>query len=278
MTAVLFGCFELSTPHDLEQTQKKQIGAIMANSNQLVYKTVDNQAVTTSLAIAQALDYSHKSVIQLIRNHEADLNAFDQRVTFQMLPFATTGGTQTKTVAILNEQQATLLVCFMKNTEKVRKFKVALVKAFYEMKKALNSVQLEKVKTQVLEDFKNHEYRKFSSSWYEKQIDEVVENSNLTLCEIDDLKDIARRSYGQGYAIAMSKNEHKEEKKDGLYLTQAQADSLKLLLHYRNLFKDRIKKASEILSMLEEGHFSSVLFDSVSEPCSIFRLNALFDN
>lgn len=46
-------------------------------------------------------------------------------------------GGRPETIALLNEQQATLLVTYCKNTEVVRKFKVALVKAFYDMRQKL---------------------------------------------------------------------------------------------------------------------------------------------
>lgn len=38
----------------------------------------------------------------------------------------------------LNEQQATLLLTYLRNTTVVRAFKVALVKAFYKMRKGMH--------------------------------------------------------------------------------------------------------------------------------------------
>ena len=52
-------------------------------------------------------------------------------------PFATCGGTQSREVAILNEQQAILLISFMSNTPKVVDFKIKFVKAFYDMRMKL---------------------------------------------------------------------------------------------------------------------------------------------
>ena len=92
--------------------------------------------VTTSVAIANYLERDHHSVILLVRKHEQSLSFF-KRVEFEILPFATCGGTQSREVAILNEQQATLLISFMSNTPKVVDFKIRLVKAFYEMRKKL---------------------------------------------------------------------------------------------------------------------------------------------
>ena len=106
-------------------------------SNSLVFLSKNNLPLTTSLIIAEALERKHKFIIELIRNHEDDLNAVCGRVTFQTAPFATAGGTQNREIAFLNEQQTTLLITFMTNTPKVVKFKIALVKAFYEMRQAL---------------------------------------------------------------------------------------------------------------------------------------------
>ena len=56
----------------------------------------------------------------------------------------------------LNEQQATLLITYLKNTEPVRAFKKALVKAFFEMRDELAKFKLqralEKPKRKTLHD------------------------------------------------------------------------------------------------------------------------------
>ena len=56
----------------------------------------------------------------------------------------------------LNEQQATLLITYLKNTAPVRKFKMNLVKAFFEMREELSKFRmqraLEKPKRKTLHD------------------------------------------------------------------------------------------------------------------------------
>ena len=91
----------------------------------------DGQAVTTSEAIASGVSIQHKNLLALVRNYQSDFEAFG-RVAFETRTFETAGGAQQKAFALLNEQQATLLVTYCKNTEVVRRFKVALVKAFYD--------------------------------------------------------------------------------------------------------------------------------------------------
>ena len=92
----------------------------------------DGNAVTTSLVIAEGTDVQHKNVMEMVRNNLSDFEEFG-RVTFETRPFETAGGTQERTVAVLNEQHATLLMTYMRNSEVVREFKKRLVKAFYAL-------------------------------------------------------------------------------------------------------------------------------------------------
>lgn len=107
------------------------MNAPMDLPNQIV--TVYNGlAVTSSLAIAVGTDTQHKNVMELVRNYLADLEEFG-RVAFETRPFETAGGAQKREVAVLNEQQSTLLLTYMRNSDIVRRFKKALVKAFFEL-------------------------------------------------------------------------------------------------------------------------------------------------
>lgn len=92
---------------------------------------------TSSLVLSIGMEQQHRSVIQLVRKHTANLEQFG-RVAFEMQPFKTRGGSQTREVAMLNEQQATLLICLMKNSQRVVEFKIGLVHEFYRMKEELN--------------------------------------------------------------------------------------------------------------------------------------------
>lgn len=94
----------------------------------------NGQPVTTSLLISEGTGNEHKSVIQLIRTYREDLEDFGL-LTFQMRPRleGQHGGADVE-YAVLNEQQATLILTYMRNNEIVRAFKKALVKAFYDLK------------------------------------------------------------------------------------------------------------------------------------------------
>ena len=108
-------------------------------STSLVFLSKESIPLTTSEIIASTLERSHKVTIELIRNHLDALSNFG-RVPFQTahIKQMPNGGTAASgQIAYLNEQQAMLLITFMTNTPKVVRFKVALVKAFYEMRQAL---------------------------------------------------------------------------------------------------------------------------------------------
>lgn len=107
----------------------------------LVSVGADNTPTTTTLIIAEGTGVQHKNVLSLVRQNIDALKEFGL-VAFQTRarPEGQHGGGNTE-YAVLNEQQATLLFTFMKNTKIVKAFKIALVKAFYEMAKKLREQQ-----------------------------------------------------------------------------------------------------------------------------------------
>lgn len=92
----------------------------------------DGDAVTTTTVIAAGTENEHASVIALVRKYQADFEEFG-RVRFEIEPFETPGGVQSREIALLDEPQATLLLTFMRNTEIVRAFKKKLVREFWEL-------------------------------------------------------------------------------------------------------------------------------------------------
>lgn len=92
----------------------------------------DGDAVTPTTAIAAGTENEHASVIALVRKYHDDLYEFG-RVRFEVDPFETAGGVQTREIALLTEPQATLLLTYMRNTEIVRAFKKKLVREFWEL-------------------------------------------------------------------------------------------------------------------------------------------------
>lgn len=114
---------------------RTQVQQGVTRMNEIVI-TSNGQLVATTMAIAEGTKVEHKAVIQLVRTYLADLEEFG-RVTFEMRPFETAGGAQTREIAELNEQQATLILTYMRNSEIVRTFKKRLVKDFWSMRAKL---------------------------------------------------------------------------------------------------------------------------------------------
>ncbi len=101
----------------------------------ILIATVNGQAMTTSLAIAEGTGVQHKNVLETVRHYHGDLGQFGG-VAFRTDTFDTPGGQQLREVAVLNERQATLLLTYMRNSPVVRSFKTRLVRAFYEMQQS----------------------------------------------------------------------------------------------------------------------------------------------
>lgn len=141
----------------------------MAN---LVFLSKENIPLTTSEIIATALKKEHHVVLTLIRKYQTKIQRFGSLAFKMQVSRKDKKGGEKKTVAYLNEQQATFLITLMRNSDLVIEFKLALVKAFFEMRQQL---QLQnQPKTDSLPNY-------------------------YTADQIKELKDKARR---QGYAIA----------------------------------------------------------------------------
>lgn len=119
---------------------------------ELVYMDGKKEPYTTSEIIAECAGVKHHAVQEHIRKNFERLERFG-KVAFEMRPLPS--GQQAKDY-ILNEQQATLLITFLKNTEQVANFKENLVKAFFEMRDELTQFKLqralEKPKRKTLHD------------------------------------------------------------------------------------------------------------------------------
>lgn len=104
----------------------------------IVRQTPEGELTTTSLVIAEGTQIQHASVLRVVRDYEQDFEEFG-RVGFEIRPFETAGGTQNRTIAVLNREHAMLLMTYMRNTAVVRQFKKQLVKAFTDMERRLAS-------------------------------------------------------------------------------------------------------------------------------------------
>ncbi len=96
-------------------------------------KIVENEPRISHRLIAEQTNNEQRAINQLIRNSLSDFQEFGNlELTSQKVQ--TSGGMQEQKTYYLNEYQFYLLMTYLRNNEKVREFKKALVKEFYRLK------------------------------------------------------------------------------------------------------------------------------------------------
>lgn len=103
-------------------------------SNVIVLTEKKQEARVDSQLLAGNLDIQHKNVLALIDENKAEFEEFG-RVAFQTRTLETKGGKQKQRIALLNEDQAYFLLTLTRNTERTKRLKVELVKAFSRFRK-----------------------------------------------------------------------------------------------------------------------------------------------
>lgn len=113
--------------------------------SELVYLAPNTQEpFTTSEVIAECAGVKRHAIQSLIQQHEKDFREFG-KVAFEMRPLEGSRTGQMVKVYHLNEQQATLLMTYLRNTDVVRAFKKELVRQFFAMRKELLNIKSVKV-------------------------------------------------------------------------------------------------------------------------------------
>lgn len=102
---------------------------------ELVYMDGKKEPYTLSSIIAECAEVKHRHLKILLNKHREDFESFG-KVQFKISP---SESGQNVRDYILNEQQATLLITYLRNTEPVKEFKKNLVKAFFEMREELST-------------------------------------------------------------------------------------------------------------------------------------------
>lgn len=145
----------------------------------LVYMDGKKEPYTTSEIIAECAGVKHHAVQEHIRKNVKRLERFG-KVAFEMRPLPS--GQQAKDY-ILNEQQATLLITFLKNTEQVANFKENLVKAFFEMREELSKFRMQRA----LEKPKRKTLHDSIENWKQKPKHAHSTMNNLLLKAVTDM-------------------------------------------------------------------------------------------
>lgn len=97
---------------------------------------IDAEPFTTSDVVAEFAGVQHHAIQQIISKHEADFKEFGT-VAFEMRVCSHRTGASSQKIYRLNEEQATLLVTYLKNSDRVRAFKKELVRQFFAMRTEL---------------------------------------------------------------------------------------------------------------------------------------------
>jgi phage regulator Rha-like protein len=135
--------------------------------------------MTTSLLVANGCDNrSHESTLKLIRKYRSDFEELGF-LRFEIQEKRGTQGASTE-YCLLNEDQATLLITYFKNTPTVRRFKLKLVKEF---RAALNEIQ--RLREQRL-----------TFDWQEARANSKCIRNNLTVA-VRSLERLADRQGGE---------------------------------------------------------------------------------
>lgn len=129
---------------------------------------IDGSALTSSLLIAEGVGYDHSTVIRLVRDNREDLEEFGPLGFEIHVVNRPQGGGSKKEYALLNEDQATLLITYMRNNDVVRAFKKTLVKAFRDLRLGAQNVDVLSAPVQLLQDMVNR------IATTEKQRDEAI--------------------------------------------------------------------------------------------------------
>lgn len=103
----------------------------------LAPQSMGGEPYTTSEIIAAGATVQRRTIDRLILAHKADFEEFGVLRFEISKPLAGSKGGRPETIYHLNEQQATLLMTYLKNTEVVRAFKKELVRQFYAMRDEL---------------------------------------------------------------------------------------------------------------------------------------------
>ena len=138
------------------------------------------EPITTSKVMSEFTGIGHRHIKKQITLHKSSLETFGLLVAHET---ESTGG-RPEEITLLNEQQATLLVTFLKNTPVVVAFKTELVKQFYEMRTELQMRDLERERlkpirremTDVIND--NPDHSKWDFKLYTDLIYKLVTGKN----------------------------------------------------------------------------------------------------
>jgi len=188
-----------------------------------------NQVKTNSLVVSEWSEVKHKNVVELIREHQTDIEYFG------IIARTARKSRRGKPTIYydLNEEQAMYLMTLMANTEPVKRFKKSLVSEFTRMRKAIMQIEV------------NHQ----NKEWQQARLDGKAIRKETT----DAIKDFVEYAIKQGsksastYYMNISKMENK-----ALFILEQKFDNIRNVLNNHQL--STLKTADRIVyESLQEG-------------------------
>lgn len=101
-----------------------------------------NVAYTTTRIIADGCGIEHHAAMKLVKKYENDLNSLGSTSGFEIRKFKTAGRPGEE--ALLDEEQTTFLITLMRNSPKVVKFKKELTKAFFQQRRIISNLIMQR--------------------------------------------------------------------------------------------------------------------------------------
>nr|DAQ04784.1 MAG TPA: regulatory protein [Caudoviricetes sp.] len=151
----------------------------------------NNQVLTTTYALSQWANREHRGVFQIVTQNIDALKRLGE-VSFEMKPVKTKSGTQTFRIATLNEDQASFVICSMRNNEQAKNFKVELLLAFRKCREQL-AKQNQRLTDKETENISMTEFSRGANIIRDKYANKIVTTGELV-------------SENNNFAFGISKN------------------------------------------------------------------------
>lgn len=151
----------------------------------------NNQVLTTTYALSQWANREHRGVFQIVTQNIDALKRLGE-VSFEMKPVKTKSGTQTFRIATLNKDQASFVICSMRNNEQAKNFKVELLLAFRKCREQL-AKQNQRLTDKETENISMTEFSRGANIIRDKYANKIVTTRELV-------------SENNNFAFGISKN------------------------------------------------------------------------
>ncbi|HEC1889558.1 TPA: Rha family transcriptional regulator [Campylobacter jejuni] len=234
--------------------------------NNLVIKH-NETLVTTQNEISILTKNDENSIQKLIRTYKADLEEFGILQFENQLIINSKNVKNYKKIYYLNEQQATLLLTYMKNSESVRNAKKVLVFAFYQMKEKLKNLEQEQMqklafhqslgyKSQLKQQKEKYENKIKALKYDLEKKKQLSFKRKLSEKELLELRKILAKDYDilcfkkweyMLFAESVSGKNYKLEKENDFCIYKSIKDSFNSKLDYYKNYDEYEEKWKKIL-------------------------------